>query len=213
MARSNLPPGQSPPNAIPMNWKSPLPVGLVLALAAFAACSTSTSGPTGSGGGQPVSCTKSTDCPTGYGCGTTGVCGTQCSADGDCNSEQECTAGVCTNFPAGSGGSKSAGASSSSGSTCIKVTCKGVGAACGMVPDGCGAKLDCGGCTAPETCGGSGTPNKCGAPASCVTNNDCTKGDNCCTGLCTSLLGDPNNCGACMAACLPGQSCMGGMCL
>jgi len=194
----------------PSPWKSACCFGVALALAAFGACTSSSTAPTGSTG-QPVSCTKNTDCPAGDACATTGVCGVQCSADGDCSSEQECTAGVCTDFPKGSGGSTSG--SSSSGSTCIKVTCKGVGAACGMVPDGCGSKLDCGGCTAPETCGGAGTPNKCGAPASCVIDTDCTKGDNCCNGTCTSVLGDPNNCGSCNAVCLPGQSCMGGMCL
>jgi hypothetical protein len=48
-----------------------------------------------------------------------------------------------------------------SGSTCTQTTCALAGAACGQIPDGCGAMLDCGGCAA-GTCGGFGVANQCG---------------------------------------------------
>src|SRR4051812_32330651 len=42
-----------------------------------------------------------------------------------------------------------------------QVTCASANAACGQIPDGCGALLDCGSCPAGETCGGGGTNNVC----------------------------------------------------
>ncbi len=102
------------------------------------------------------------------------------------------TAGSITAAACGSGGSESAfpngvdagdGDSGPSGSltggeggttlsgTCTPLTCKEVGASCGLAGDGCGGKIDCGGCTAPETCGGGGTPSACGGLAGCVAKS------------------------------------------
>lgn len=45
--------------------------------------------------------------------------------------------------------------------TC-RLTCECVGASCGIVPDGCGAEMNCGMCVAPFACGAA-RANVCGA--------------------------------------------------
>lgn len=47
---------------------------------------------------------------------------------------------------------------------CEPTTCDAPFKACGVIPDGCGAELDCGGCVEPDTCGGGGVDHVCGHP-------------------------------------------------
>lgn len=98
---------------------------------------------------------------------------------------------------------------------CVASTCAQLGAACGMVPDGCGRMLDCGGCTAPESCGGGGAPNRCGAGgcvdagcgalpnSTCNTNTlscECSSGFHLCGATCADD-GSPATCGASCTPC------------
>lgn len=53
---------------------------------------------------------------------------------------------------------------SESPDACEPTTCDAAGKTCGVIPDGCGAELDCGGCGEPDTCGGGGVDNVCGHP-------------------------------------------------
>ena len=59
-----------------------------------------------------------------------------------------------------------ASATDTGGAECVPGTCADVGAACGLVPDGCGAVVECGDCPDGELCGGGGA-NVCG-PTSCT---------------------------------------------
>jgi hypothetical protein len=42
-------------------------------------------------------------------------------------------------------------------------TCKGEGADCGAIDDGCGAEINCGKCMSPDACNGGGVYNQCAA--------------------------------------------------
>jgi hypothetical protein len=83
---------------------------------------------------------------------------------------------------------------------CTPTTCVAEGANCGIIPDGCGSKLDCGQCAAGTTCGGGGTPNVCGCtPTSCeAQGKDC--------GIIPDGCGSKLDCGLCA----PGMTCGGG---
>jgi hypothetical protein len=53
------------------------------------------------------------------------------------------------------------------------LTCKKVGANCGLITDGCGGTIDCGACIAPDTCGGGGAPSVCGHGSICIPRKAC----------------------------------------
>ena len=82
---------------------------------------------------------------------------------------------------------------------CMKATCGAQ--SCGVIPDNCGATVDCGNlCSMGKSCGGGGTPHQCG----CATQVSCGNRN------CGTM---PDGCGgvqSCGGSCPSGQSCGGG---
>ncbi|MBW2264037.1 MAG: hypothetical protein JRG91_18905, partial [Deltaproteobacteria bacterium] len=48
---------------------------------------------------------------------------------------------------------------------------------------------------------------------SCANSEECPTGTFNCIGICTDLLNDPSNCGACGLACAQGHVCQTGVCV
>lgn len=86
--------------------------------------------------------------------------------------------------------------------TCAPKTCAQLGAACGVVPDGCTSVVECGGCPAGLVCGGDG-PNLCGTVG--CTPTTCLKAGASC-GLLSDGCAAVLDCGSCSAL----ESCGGG---
>jgi hypothetical protein len=84
------------------------------------------------------------------------------------------------------GGSATGGGETTGGGTatgggnqpdaCVPLTCATANATCGMVPDGCGAMLDCGACTCTATTFATDCPSRPCEVATGCTNNACTYG-------------------------------------
>src|SRR6185503_19687314 len=87
---------------------------------------------------------------------------------------------------------------------CTPTTCIAQGKNCGIIPDGCGATLDCGACTvAQDTCGGGGVQNVCGR-GTCMATTCAAEGKNC--GTISNGCGATLECGTCVDP----QTCGGG---
>jgi hypothetical protein len=103
---------------------------------------------------------------------------------------------------------------------CQPTTCAALGAACGVVGDGCGATLECGTCASGQICGGAGAANQCAPAKTACTPATCAAlgascgsvGDGCggtldcgtCgAGQACGAGGKANACGTIQAACTP----------
>jgi hypothetical protein len=137
-------------------------------------------------------CTPMTCKDQGFNCGPQGDgCGGTIATCGKCTGDDTC----------GGGGKPGVcGTRKVDGGSCVKKTCSGIHANCGVQSDGCGGTLDCGECTAPETCGGGGKPNNCGQackPKTCANAGSGGTAVNC--GTQSDGCGGTIDCGTCTA--------------
>ena len=161
--------------------------------------------------------------PCGGSCVDTAADFNNCGACGAaCVSGQICTGGQCLPICTGGGvctlNSLCAGSCPPGSSLCDSTGsastayCKNLQTDfnnCGSCGHACDAGQGCNQGTCTATCGGGsfGNSGDCGA--------DCSgcPGTAPCGGSCVDTASDPNNCGACGAACLVGQLCTGGGCV
>ncbi|MHB8418585.1 MAG: hypothetical protein ACYDCL_10945 [Myxococcales bacterium] len=165
-------------------------------------------------GGCGLGCAASATCQNGSCAPASAGGAAYCAGDSDCAAGESCS------LYASCAAASCAGASPGASCTLPLTAPDGTGICC---PGGCDDPLwddaNCGGCgfacpsgepclngicTPPVTCGAGNTGHLCliasGQPGAC------------CGDACTDVLGDPQNCGACGAACPVGASCVAGTC-
>jgi len=168
----------------------------------------------------------------GFACTTGDTCvNGNCTAPASCNGgpvctglEQCCKSG-CTDIdtdPANCGG---CGMTCAAADTCVGGLCKAP-ASCNGGPVCTGSEqccqsgctnidtdpANCGGCSQPCAAGDTCLGGVCQVPPTCNGGPVCTGGEKCCAAGCTNTSTDPKNCGQCGLPCVPGDTCVSGVC-
>ncbi len=135
-------------------------------------------------------------CPSG--CANTETDPKNCGYCGNaCPNSYTCSYGTCTPPASCHGGPVCTGVEQCCSSGCTNVDSD---------PDNCGY---CGNvCPSNDSCVGA----VCTPSTSCNGGPICTGGEQCCPSGCTNVNTDPDNCGYCGNACVPGGTCAGGAC-
>ena len=154
------------------------------------------------------------------------VCQPTCNGGPACTGVDQCCSSGCTNTETDPKNCGYCGNVCYSGYTCSYGTCTPP-ASCNGGPVCTGVQQCCPytGCTNidtdPDNCGycGNVCPTNdscigavCTPSTSCNGGPVCTGGEQCCPSGCTNVNTDPDNCGSCGNACVPGGACAGGAC-